>query len=93
MARSLRDRWRESPLEQIAEQIAHALGIGAPPVVLVLAFEGSPILAGALAAAWVGSVREFIDGRPVESWGDALLDFSLVVIGGALAGLAFVVWG
>ena len=92
MARTLAERWRESPLEQSLEQFLHLAAIGAPPVAIVLALESSPVLAGVLASAWVGSVREFVDGLPVESWGDALLDLAFVIAGGALAGLAFAVW-
>ena len=93
MARTLAERWRESPGQQIGEQFLHLAAIGAPPVAIVLALEGSPVLAGALASAWVGSVREFVDGWPVESWGDTLLDLAFVIAGGALAGLVFSVWG
>lgn len=95
MARTLRERWRESPGQQVAEQLlGHLVGIGGIPVAIVLGFaawgvEAWPVYAGLCASLWTASVREFIDGLPIESWGDALLDWAFSVLGGPLVGLVF----
>lgn len=94
MARTLRERWRESPGQQSLEQFLHTFGLGFPPVAIVLGFMawGFPLwelAAGAVAGFWIGGARELVDGWPIESWGDALLDWAFVILGGTLAGLVF----
>jgi len=94
MARSLRERWEEDPWIQVGEQAAHLALIGAPPVALLLGmarwdFAGWQIVGGSAAALWIALVRELVDGWPVESWGDMLVDTGAVLAGGALCGLGF----
>jgi len=94
MARTLKERWTESPGQQVLEQFLHLAGLGAPPVAIVLGFSawGFPfweVAGGAAAAFWLGGARELVDGWPIESWGDALVDWLAITLGGALAGLAF----
>lgn len=94
MARTLRERWAQEPLKQSGEQFAHLVAIAAAPVAIVLGFvawapPAWPIWAGLAAGVWIASVREFVDGLPIESWGDALLDWAFSVLGPVLVGLAF----
>ena len=94
MARTLRERWREEPVKQAVEQFGHLVGIAAAPVALVFVFvawapPAWPIWAGLSAGVWIASVREFVDGLPVESWGDAALDWAFSVLGPVLVGLGF----
>lgn len=44
-----------------------------------------PFLAGACAALIVAGAREY-EQRPVESWGDAVVDVACTVAGGAIVG-------
>ena len=96
VARSLRERWRQSSGQQVLEQVAHVVLIGGAPVAILLAFaaeqpSGWPIWGGLCAAFWIGTVREFVDGLPIESWGDAIVDWVAIVLGGVLAGGLFTV--
>lgn len=95
MPRTLLERWTESPWEQLGDQVAHLLFIGAPPAAIILGlhradFAGWQIVAGGLAALWIAGVREF-EQRPVGSWGDLFVDVAVTALGGALVGLVFLV--
>lgn len=81
MSRTLSERAQD--WKWWAEQALHfVIGSAAAAVMAV----GSPILGGVLSAMWIASVREF-DQRPVQSWGDTLVDWACTVIGGLVVGL------
>lgn len=85
MARPLSERAKD-PAWWIEQGLHFLIGSAAAAVMAV----GSPILGGVLAAMWIASVREF-DQRPVQSWGDTLVDWGCTVLGGLVVGL--VIWG
>lgn len=92
MPRTLAERARD--WRWWGEQVAHLLLITSPPVgiILGLAFMepfGWQIWAGLCASVWITVVREFIDGLPIESIGDALVDTLFQVVGGTVVGVIF----
>ena len=92
MARTLRKRWRDDPLEQTLEQLGHAaLPCASLSFFGAFAAWGFPgwSYVGGLAATvpWV-ALREGVDSWPIESWGDATLDVAFFLAGGALGGRA-----
>lgn len=85
MARTLTERAKD--VWWWLEQAAH-FGIGSISAAMLSI--GSPILAGVLAALWVALMREY-EQRPVNSWGDLVVDVAATALGGLFVGL--VVWG
>lgn len=84
MSRTLAERM--SDWRWWGEQGLHVLVGGAAAATMAV---GSPILGGALAAMWIASVREF-DQRPIQSWGDTIIDWVCTVVGGIAVGL--IIW-
>lgn len=92
---TLAERWKKNPGKQVLDQFLHIVACGAPPPAIVLGlqragFPGWEIVAGGLAALWVAGLREF-EQRPVNSWGDLLVDVAFCIIGGTLVGVVFMV--
>lgn len=79
MARDLSDRVQDPAFW--GEQLFH-LFLAAVPCFLV--YKYPPVLGFTLAAVWITLVREVVDGWPIESVGDMLVD-SAFTIGGAFA--------
>lgn len=88
MARSLRERIRDP--KWWGEQVGH-LAIGASALAIVAGlsrarFRGWQLVAGGVTAlVWV-VVRELVDGLPIESVGDMLVDSAFTLAGGLVAG-------
>jgi hypothetical protein len=86
MSRPLSERVRD--WRWWGEQALHlALGalVGACTLVEV------PVLGCLAAAAVLATVREFVDQWPIESWGDAAVDWACTALGGLVLGV--VIWG
>ncbi len=96
MARTLAERWRQSPIQQTAEAVfGHAIAIGGLPLiffVLPIAYGWHPALAGALSAIPTIITREIVDSWPIESVGDMLFDSAEIMAGRAITGALCAVW-
>ena len=82
MARSLSER-ASDPI-WYGEQVAHLL-LGAVAA-LPAAWGPLPWLTCPLAALLLGVVREY-EQRPVQSWGDTIMDVAATLLGGVLVGV------